>query len=74
MYRQALLGQSQYPPQFYTGNSQAVLDGTGLSDDDSFEGENPEINGVFVFRCRLDRYFVALSPGETRLWNRRVLW
>ena len=49
MFRQALFGQQQRPQQFYTGNSQVVLDGAGLSDDDSFGGENLEINEVSCF-------------------------
>jgi hypothetical protein len=35
------------------GNNQMVLDGTGLSDDDFFEGENSEINGVSGFSTSL---------------------
>ena len=49
MFRQALFGQQQRPQQFYTGNSQVVLDGAGLSDDDSFGGENTDKRGFPLF-------------------------
>lgn len=43
MYRQALFGQRQHPAQFYTSNDQ-----NGLSDDDSFAGENSETQGIRI--------------------------
>lgn len=49
MYRQAVFGQQPRPQQFYPGNDQAVFDGTGLSDEDSFGGESSDKRSFDVF-------------------------
>lgn len=44
MHRRALFGQQQRPPRF-----SGVIDGAGLSDNDSFEGESSEIRDFHIF-------------------------
>ena len=49
MHRQAMFSLQQRPQRFYAGDEQMILGGAGLSDEDSFGGENSHINEVSRF-------------------------
>lgn len=71
MHRQAMFGRQQRPQQLYSGNSRIDLDGTGLSDEDSFEGKNSVVNNVCGFRLRsLD--VSSPCPPERRTYRTGV--